>query len=284
MHASPAGETWLGTEYQAAIARCANAGVRGIGAWARPGSDRCHYVRVGWRGRAVASAVVVVLLSTLASCSSSSRLTVDFFGDSELDHARAQILIDQDTHARTVVYAEPGCGLLVDGPFPFALPGYRYCNHDENTTQARVDAFWKREITAAEAHDKPRYIEVELGLNDTGHTVVQLTDFWKQIEQFLSWLPRGTPVLWDNLPDLGPALAPQFRAVDRALDAVRAETPNLYVVDVRAAFKGHWPQWFGPDRVHLNQDGQQAFAKVNCEALMRISGGKVGTNCDAGAG
>ena len=104
---------------------------------------------------------------------------------------------------------------------------------------------------------------------------VNSTGYKKRIERFISWLPPGVPVLWDNIPAMSPAFDPtldqNYQIVNRALGRAAAETPNLYIVDLRTPFAGHWPDWYQSDQLHYNDTGQYEFALVNCQELNTVS-------------
>jgi GDSL-like Lipase/Acylhydrolase family len=223
---------------------------------------------------------LALLSPALAACGR-DRLTVSFFGDSELDHSKADVIAAQNAHIVTTIYAEPGCGLMVDGYIDDARHRH-YCNRSRNSTQANVDRFWRNKIAYAESHERPRYVQVELGLNDAGwHSTAELVNYKDRVKRFVSLLPASTRVLWDNLPDMNPADKPKFDAIDRALNDAAAETPNLHIVDVRSVFAGRWPKWYLPnDPTHFNDTGQYEFARVNCLALVAQSANKIDSNCD----
>jgi lysophospholipase L1-like esterase len=142
-------------------------------------------------------------------------------------------------------------------------------------TQLEVDRYWEQSIARAQPNGAPAYVEVELGINDAvWHTSAQLVDYERRIRQFLSWLPAGVPVLWDNIPAMAPVASPgadtNYRVVNAALAAVATTNPALHIVDLRASFAGHWPAWFQADRLHYNAKGQYEFALVNCNALRAL--------------
>jgi hypothetical protein len=224
--------------------------------------------------------MVVVMLAVaplLASCTP----RVAFFGDSELDLSREEVVAAQtgpDQSTNTVVYGEIGCGLTPPGD-----------THDchAGSTQADVDRYWKELIADDVSKGRPAYIQVELGIDDAfSQTSSELQTYASRIRRFLSWLPAGVPVLWDNIPAMAPAPAPDidtnFRIINRALARVARSSSVLHVVDLRRAFKGHWPDWFRDDQLHYNDVGQRKFARVNCEALNDLSaanGSAVGAPC-----
>ena len=202
------------------------------------------------------------LIMLLAACGPK----VSFFGDSELFRSADKVVAAQTgagMATSTVVYASIGCGLMPSGDTADCPAG---------ATQAAVNSFWRTQITADIASGAPAYVQVELGIDDgVWQTPATLAGYKKRIERFVSWLPAGVPVLWDNIPAMAPVFETNFRIVNKALARAAAETPNLHVVDLRTAFTGHWPAWFESDQLHYNDAGEFAFALVNCQALNAVS-------------
>ena len=143
-------------------------------------------------------------------------------------------------------------------------------------TQKAVNTYWRTSIATNVAWGAPAYVQVELGINDAiWQPSANLAGYKKRIERFISWLPPGVPVLWDNIPAMSPAFDPtldqNYQIVNRALGRAAAETPNLYIVDLRTPFAGHWPDWYQSDQLHYNDTGQYEFALVNCQELNTVS-------------
>jgi hypothetical protein len=91
-------------------------------------------------------------------------------------------------------------------------------------------------------------------------------------------------VVWANVPDAQPAWAPgvseRIAAVNDALALVDAELAQLSVIDLRAHFAGHWPEWYAPDQWHWNDAGAREYAVVTCRALDGFDLTEAPAECD----
>jgi hypothetical protein len=209
--------------------------------------------------------MLVSLVLVLAACAPK----VSFFGDSELSESTAKVIAAQtgpDGSTTTSVSVGIGCGLLPNGAS--TCPA--------GTTQRAVDAFWKHTIATDMGGGAPAYVQVELGIDDAiWYHAAKLQDYKARIERFISWLPPGVPVLWDNIPFMAPTwdlkVDRRYQIVNQALAAAAAETSTLHVVDLRTPFAGHYPEWFQSDQLNYNDSGQYTFALVNCQALDAVS-------------
>jgi hypothetical protein len=138
--------------------------------------------------------------------------------------------------------------------FGSSMPGIGLRQVWEHSSQSEIDEYWFEHMVSLVEHVKPEVIVVELGYNDCGY---DLSNYGAHIDNLLSAVPAETPVHWLTMGDPNNNRTCDD-TVNAAITAAVTRWPNLSIFDFGAFMHGH-TEW-ADDGVHLNPDGQNAYA------------------------
>jgi lysophospholipase L1-like esterase len=154
---------------------------------------------------------------------------------------------------------------LAEGTEPYvgrALPGWKVVTSAE---RGRHTSEGVAEITGY--GELPPVIVASLGTNDDPSAV---SSFEASVEQVLAAAGPDGCVVWPNIVRL-PYNRVSYRGYNRALAALAAQHPNLFVVDWVGMVATN-PGWIAADGVHASPSGYAARAEAIAQAVLTCGG------------
>jgi lysophospholipase L1-like esterase len=124
---------------------------------------------------------------------------------------------------------------------------------------------WPPRIDALARFTNPDVAVVELGTNPCSNC----PSLAAAIDADLAPLRQVSHVYWVNIKDYS-KIPPDPNAVNDAITAATKRWPNLHVIDLNDAFRGH-SAWLASDDIHFTDAGNAAFASLIVDALPRSS-------------